>query len=82
MDNIKRELVLAAAKAQPKMFSAIAACVDTGFTKESIMQKVESIAPAWGLTAGLCDAVCDFFLSDEGVVITKKAKEKYFSQIQ
>ena len=79
MDTIKRALVLTAAKTQPKMFSAIAACIDVGGTKESIMQKVESIAPAWGLTAGLCDAVCDFFLSDEGRTIVEKAKAAYFS---
>jgi len=79
MDTNKRALVLTAAKTQPKMFSAIAACIDIGGTKESIMQKVESIAPAWGLTAGLCDAVCDFFLSDEGAAIIAKAKAAYFS---
>jgi len=78
MDTIQRALVLTAAKAQPKMFSAIAACIDIGGTKESIMQKVESIAPAWGLTAGLCDAVCDFFISDEGKAIVEKAKAAYF----
>lgn len=80
MDTIKRALVLTAAKSQPKMFSAIAACIDVGGTKESIMQKVESIAPAWGLTAGLCDAVCDFFLSDEGKAVVTKAKDAYFSR--
>lgn len=79
MDSITKALVLAAAKAQPKMFSAIAACIDIGGTKESIMNKVESIAPAWSLTAGLCDAVCDFFLSDEGRAIIAKAKAAYFS---
>ena len=79
MDTIERALVLTAAKAQPKMFSAIAACIDIGGTKESIMQKVESIAPAWSVTAGLCDAVCDFFLSDEGKEIVAKAKAAYFS---
>lgn len=80
MDTIKRALVFAAATAQPKMFSAIAACIDVGGTKEAIMQKVESIAPTWGLTAGLCDAVCDFFLSDEGKSIVEKAKSAYFSR--
>lgn len=80
MDKIQRALVLTAAKAQPKMFSTIAACIDVGGTKESIMQKVESIAPAWGLTAGLCDAVCDFFLSDEGRAIVEKAKAAYFGK--
>lgn len=79
MDTIKRALVLTAAKTQPKLFSAIAACIDVGGTKESIMQKVESFAPAWGLTAGLCDAVCDFFMSDEGRVIIERAKSNYFS---
>lgn len=78
MDNLKRELVLAAAKTQPKLFSAIAACVDIGGTKEAIMAKVNSIAPAWRLTSGLCDAVCDFFLSDEGQRIIEKAKSAYF----
>lgn len=80
MDTIKKELVLTAAKAQPKLFSAIAACIDVGGTKEAIMQKVESIAPTWGLTAGLCDAVCDFFHSDEGKEIVAKAKVAYFSR--
>jgi len=80
MDTLQRQLVLTAAKTQPKMFSAIAACIDVGGTKKSIMQKVESIAPAWSLTAGLCDAVCDFFLSDEGKEIVAKAKAAYFSR--
>lgn len=80
MDNLKRELVLAAAKTQPKLFSAIAACIDIGGTKTAIMAKVNSIAPAWGLTSGLCDAVCDFFLSDEGQQIVEKAKCAYFSR--
>lgn len=80
MDAIKKQLVLAAAKTQPKMFSAIAACIDRGATKEDIMKKVNSIAPAWGLTAGLCDAVCDFFLSDEGKVIVEKSKAAHFAK--
>ena len=80
MDTIKRALVLTAAKTQPKLFSAIAACIDMEGTKETIMQKVVSIAPEWGLTAGLCDAVCDFFLSDEGTAIIRKAKEAHFSR--
>lgn len=79
MDTIKRAIVLTAAQTQPKLFSAVAACIDRGGTKEDIMQKVQSIAPAWGLTAGLCDAVCDFFLSDEGREIVEKAKAAYFT---
>lgn len=77
MDTTQRTLVLTAAKTQPQLFSAIAAAIDIGGTKESIMQKVESIAPAWGFTAGLCDAVCTFFISAEGRAIIEKAKAQH-----
>lgn len=78
MDTIQRALVLTAAKTQPKLFSAIAACIDVGGAKEAIAGKVNSIAPTWGLTAGLCDAVCAFFTSEEGRGVIERAKAQYF----
>lgn len=77
MNHIERALVLTAAKTQPKLFNMIANAIDMNATKETIMQKVNAIAPAWSLTAGLCDAVCDFFLSDEGRRIVANAKERF-----
>jgi len=78
MNDIERALVLTAAKTQPKLFNLIAQAIDLGATKETIMQKVTAIAPEWSLTAGLCDAVGDFFLSDEGQRIVVKAKRRAF----
>ena len=74
MDNVQKALVLHAAKNQPGLISVLANAIDLGEKKEAVMERVLLIASNLSLTAAICEAICDYFLSSEGQALLSRAK--------
>lgn len=79
MDNVQKALVLHAAKNQPGLISVLANAIDLGADKEVIMNRVLSITANLSLTAATCEAICDYFLSDEGQKLLSRARAAHAS---
>ena len=74
MDNVQKALVLNAAKNHPGLISVLANAIDLGEKKEAVMDRVLKITTKLSLTAATCEAICDYFLSDEGKDMLSRAK--------